>query len=116
MRATEYALCPRLTITYLNMYKFLRLYRFYQGNSRNHTEYRVNTVTFMEHFRDDFEPFVEDDVPFDRHMANLRKSGTFAGNDALVALARYLKISIVIHQAGQPVWQINGCSDDSVSV
>jgi len=84
-----------------------------EGNSRNHTEYRVNTVTFMEHFRDDFEPFVEDDVPFDRHMANLRKSGTFAGNDALVALARYLKISIVIHQAGQPVWQINGCSDDS---
>ena len=85
------------------------------GNSRNHMEYRVNTVAYMEHFRDDFEPFVEDDVPFDRHLALLRKSGTFAGNDALVALARYLKISIVIHQAGQPVWQINGCSDDTVS-
>jgi len=85
-----------------------------EGNSRNHLEYRVNTVTYMEHFREDFEPFVEDDVPFDRHAANLRKSGTFAGNDALVALARYLKVSIVIHQAGQPVWQINGCSDESV--
>lgn len=85
-----------------------------EGNSWNHLEYRGNTVTYMEHFRDDFEPFVEDDVPFDRHTANLRKSGTFAGNDALVALARYLKISIVIHQAGQPVWQINGSPDDSV--
>jgi len=85
-----------------------------EGNSRNHLEYRVNTVTYMEHFREDFEPFVEDDVPFDRHTANLRKSGTFAGNDALVALARYLKISIVIHQAGQPVWQINGNVDDNV--
>ena len=88
----------------------------FEGNSWNHLEYRGNTVTYMEHFRDDFEPFVEDDVPFDRHTANLRKSGTFAGNDALVALARYLKISIVIHQAGQPVWQINGSPDDSVSI
>jgi len=83
-----------------------------EGNSRNHMEYRANTVEYMKHFRDDFEPFVEDDVPFDRHTANLRKSGTFAGNDALVALARYLKISIVIHQSGQPIWQINGGADD----
>ncbi|RLV93175.1 hypothetical protein DV515_00013522 [Chloebia gouldiae] len=58
-----------------------------EGHSRNHVRHRQETVQFMLRQRGDFEPFVEDDVPFDKHVANLAKPGTFAGNDAIVAFA-----------------------------
>ncbi|XP_016158990.1 PREDICTED: OTU domain-containing protein 3 isoform X2 [Ficedula albicollis] len=58
--------------------------------------------------RGDFEPFVEDDVPFDKHVANLAKPGTFAGNDAIVAFARNNQINVVIHQFNAPLWQVRG--------
>ncbi|NXN03033.1 OTUD3 protein, partial [Sylvia borin] len=38
-----------------------------EGHSRNHLRHRQETVDFMVRQRGDFEPFVEDDVPFDRH-------------------------------------------------
>lgn len=58
--------------------------------------------------REDFEPFVEDDVPFDKHVTNLAKPGTFAGNDAIVAFARNNQINVVIHQFNTPLWQVQG--------
>ncbi|MEE6482185.1 hypothetical protein FKM82_013173 [Ascaphus truei] len=62
----------------------------------------------MVKHRHDFEPFVEDDVPFDRHAANLAQPGTFAGNDAIVAFARNNQVNVVIHQLNNPLWQIRG--------
>lgn len=38
-----------------------------EGHSRNHLRHRQETVEFMVRQRGDFEPFVEDDVPFDKH-------------------------------------------------
>lgn len=38
-----------------------------EGHSRNHLRHRQDTVQFMVRQRADFEPFVEDDVPFDKH-------------------------------------------------
>lgn len=58
--------------------------------------------------REDFEPFVEDDIPFEKHVANLAKPGTFAGNDAIVAFARNHQLNVVIHQLNAPLWQIRG--------
>ncbi|XP_066493221.1 OTU domain-containing protein 3 isoform X2 [Tiliqua scincoides] len=58
--------------------------------------------------REDFEPFVEDDVPFEKHVANLAQPGTFAGNDAIVAFARNNQVNVVIHQLNAPLWQICG--------
>ncbi|XP_028941193.1 OTU domain-containing protein 3 [Antrostomus carolinensis] len=55
--------------------------------------------------RGDFEPFVEDDVPFEKHVTNLAKPGTFAGNDAIVAFARNHQVNVVIHQLNAPLWQ-----------
>jgi len=67
----------------------------------------------IEH-REDFEPFVEDDVPFQTHVRQLSQPGTYGGHDALVAFARMFKVNIVIHQLNSPLWQIeggpNGCS------
>ncbi|XP_073937252.1 OTU domain-containing protein 3 isoform X3 [Castor canadensis] len=64
--------------------------------------------------REDFEPFVEDDVPFDKHVASLAKPGTFAGNDAIVAFARNHQLNVVIHQLNAPLWQIRGTDKSSV--
>ncbi|XP_060708255.1 OTU domain-containing protein 3 isoform X2 [Hemiscyllium ocellatum] len=77
-----------------------------EGHSRNHLKHRRETVDFMIKHRQDFEPFVEDDVPFDRYVANLEKPGTFVGNDVIVAFARNNQVNIVIHQLNAPLWQM----------
>ena len=37
------------------------------GHSKHHLKHRQDVVDYMVQHRDDFEPFVEDDVPFQRH-------------------------------------------------
>ncbi|XP_060074418.1 OTU domain-containing protein 3-like [Ylistrum balloti] len=81
-----------------------------EGHGRNHFKYRYDVVKYMSEHRDDFEPFVEDDVPFDRHIQNLQKIGTYAGNDAIVAFARLQQVNVIIHQLGSPFLLIRGLS------
>ena len=38
-----------------------------EGHGRNHLKHRRDVVAYMLDHREDFEPFVEDDVPFDKH-------------------------------------------------
>ncbi|KAJ7423113.1 OTU domain-containing protein 3 [Willisornis vidua] len=85
-----------------------------EGHSRNHLRHRQETVDYMVKQREDFEPFVEDDVPFEKHVTNLAKPGTFAGNDAIVAFARNNQINVVIHQLNTPLWQIQGSDKSNV--
>ncbi|KFO72718.1 OTU domain-containing protein 3, partial [Cuculus canorus] len=85
-----------------------------EGHSRNHLRHRQETVDYMIKWREDFEPFVEDDVPFDKHVTNLAKPGTFAGNDAIVAFARNNQLNVVIHQPNAPLWQIRGTDKNNV--
>ncbi|KAM9344042.1 OTU domain-containing protein 3 [Pholidichthys leucotaenia] len=79
-----------------------------EGHSRDHLWLRQETVEYMKSHRQDFEPFVEDDVPFTQHLSNLSQPGTFAGNDAIVAFARSQQVKVVIHQLNTPLWEING--------
>ncbi|XP_076022879.1 OTU domain-containing protein 3 isoform X2 [Genypterus blacodes] len=79
-----------------------------EGHSRGHLRLRQETVQYMKSHRQDFEPFVEDDVPFAQHLSNLSQPGTFAGNDAIVAFARSQQVKVVIHQLNAPLWEING--------
>ncbi|XP_076874526.1 OTU domain-containing protein 3 isoform X2 [Brachyhypopomus gauderio] len=79
-----------------------------EGHSRDHLRLRQETVQYMTTHRQDFEPFVEDDVPFTKHVSNLAQPGTFAGNDAIVAFARSHQVKVVIHQLNAPLWEING--------
>lgn len=79
-----------------------------EGHSRGHLRLRQETVQYMMSHRQDFEPFVEDDVPFPQHLTNLAQPGTFAGNDAIVAFARSQQVKVVIHQLNAPLWEING--------
>ncbi|NXG42125.1 OTUD3 protein, partial [Psilopogon haemacephalus] len=85
-----------------------------EGHSRNHLRHRQQTVDYMVKQREDFEPFVEDDVPFEKHVTNLAKPGTFAGNDAIVAFARNNQMNVVIHQLNAPLWQIRGTDKPNV--
>ncbi|KFV60835.1 OTU domain-containing protein 3, partial [Tyto alba] len=85
-----------------------------EGHSRNHLRHRQETVDYMVKQREDFEPFVEDDVPFEKHVTNLAKPGTFAGNDAIVAFARNNQMNVVIHQLNAPLWQIRGTDKNNV--
>lgn len=78
------------------------------GTPNTHQKHRQDVVAYMRQHRSDFEPFVEDDVPFDRHLSNLAELGTYAGNDCIVAFARLHEVNIVIHQLNAPLWQISG--------
>lgn len=42
-----------------------------EGHSRGHLRLRQETVQYMMSHRQDFEPFVEDDVPFSQHCKNI---------------------------------------------
>ncbi|KAK3088164.1 hypothetical protein FSP39_015555 [Pinctada imbricata] len=79
-----------------------------EGHGRTHFKYRFDVVKYMMEHRDDFEPFVEDDIPFERHVLNLRKLGTYGGNDAIVAFARLHQVNVVIHQLNAPFIMIQG--------
>ncbi|XP_034394229.1 OTU domain-containing protein 3 [Cyclopterus lumpus] len=83
-----------------------------EGHSRGHLRLRQETVQFMMSHRQDFEPFVEDDVPFAQHLSNLSQPGTFAGNDAIVAFARSQQVKVVIHQLNTALWEINGAEKE----
>ncbi|XP_071944345.1 OTU domain-containing protein 3-like [Antedon mediterranea] len=80
----------------------------FEGHGRNHLHHREDTVQYIIDHRELFEPFVEDDVPFERHVSNLRKSGTYAGNDAIVGFARLKELTVVIHQLNAPVFRVSG--------
>lgn len=47
-----------------------------EGHSRSHLELRQETVQYMMSHRQDFEPFVEDDIPFTEHCKNMTPSLT----------------------------------------
>lgn len=81
-----------------------------EGHARNHLKHRHDTVDYMHKHRADFEPFVEDDISFEKHVSNLSTPGTYAGNDAIVAFARLRGVTVVIHQLNTPLWQISGTS------
>ena len=41
------------------------------------------------------------------------KDGEFAGNEAIVALAKFHRVEIIIHQANQAVWNIDGATEQT---
>lgn len=76
------------------------------GNIHEHMLHRQDVVQFMSDNREDFEPFVEDDLSFDEHTRNLSQLGTFGGNDSIVSFARLYELTVVIHQLNKPLWQV----------
>ncbi|XP_068754292.1 OTU domain-containing protein 3-like isoform X2 [Montipora capricornis] len=78
------------------------------GDHTTHTQHRRETVKYMRDHRSDFEPFMEDNVSFDKHLQDLSKLSTYGGNDSIVAFARNHGVNVVIHQLNEPRWVICG--------
>jgi OTU domain-containing protein 3 len=86
-----------------------------EGHPRNHLDHRRAVVQYMRENRGDFEPFVEDDEPFEKYVQTLAQPGTFAGNDVIVAFARLHNVTVVIHQLNSPAWLIHPSKDEHPS-
>ncbi|XP_071146148.1 OTU domain-containing protein 3-like isoform X2 [Mytilus edulis] len=87
-----------------------------EGHCRNHYKYRFEICNYMSEHREEFEPFVEDDTPFEKYIKNLSAIGTYAGNDAIVAFARLYQINVVIHQLNSPFLLIQGPKTQSQTI
>ena len=78
------------------------------GSSNDHFLYRTEVVNYMRQNRQDFEAFIEDGQSLDSHLSSLAESGTFAGNESIVAFARLHNVTVVIHQLSLSPLQIHG--------
>lgn len=69
-------------------------------------KYRSMVVQFIMKHREMFEPFIEDDVPFDEYCQSMGKDGTWAGNMELQAASLVTHSNICIHLKMSPRWYI----------
>jgi OTU domain-containing protein 3 len=58
-----------------------------------------------------FEPFIEDDVPFEDYCKTMDDDGTWAGNMELQAASLVTRSNICIHRNMSPRWYIRNFED-----
>jgi hypothetical protein len=64
----------------------------------------------MQDHREEFEPFVEDEVPFDEYCKTMRDDGTWAGHMELQATSLVTHHNICIHQVPELLCDKHICS------
>ncbi|CAG8478049.1 4021_t:CDS:10, partial [Funneliformis mosseae] len=84
--------------------------QFY-GNTKQHSKIRKEICAYLEENFDHFQFFVEDDKPFDYHLAQMKKDGTYGGNMELVGFAQLYEVDIKIYQPGT-IYVIEGSEDN----
>jgi OTU domain-containing protein 3 len=77
------------------------------GDASGHRDLRQRIIDYVETNRDDFEPFMEDDEPFDDYVDRMREDGEWGGNQELCAAARLLNRQIIIHQFQAPRMELS---------
>ncbi|XP_012079270.1 OVARIAN TUMOR DOMAIN-containing deubiquitinating enzyme 7 isoform X2 [Jatropha curcas] len=77
-----------------------------EGSEEEHGKYRRMAVQYIMKNREMFEPFIEDDVPFDEYCKSMEKDGTWAGHMELQAASLVTRSNICIHQNMSPRWYI----------
>lgn len=77
-----------------------------EGDEEEYTKYRQMVVEYIMNHREDFEPFVEDDVPFDEYCRSMQEDGTWAGHMELQAASLVTQTNICIHRHMSPRWHI----------
>jgi OTU domain-containing protein 3 len=68
------------------------------GQEEQHAIYRQSVVDYVQEHREEFEPFVEDEVPFNEYCSAMREDGTWAGHMELQATSLVTGCNICIHQ------------------
>ncbi|KAG8043880.1 hypothetical protein GUJ93_ZPchr0458g22816 [Zizania palustris] len=81
-----------------------------EGNEEEHMKYRAMVVQYIKEHRVDFEPFIEDEVPFEKYCDSMLKDGTWAGHMELQAASLLTRRNICIHMLNSPRWYINNFS------
>ncbi|KAF8101476.1 hypothetical protein N665_0205s0068 [Sinapis alba] len=82
-----------------------------EGNEDEHSKYRNMVVHYIVKNREMFEPFIEDDVPFEDYCKTMDDDGTWAGNMELQAASLVTRSNICIHRSLSPRWYIRNFED-----
>ncbi|KAF3438985.1 hypothetical protein FNV43_RR17260 [Rhamnella rubrinervis] len=82
-----------------------------EGNEEEHMKYRSMAVQYILKNREMFEPFIEDEVPFDEYCQLMEKDGTWAGHMELQAASLVTHSNICIHRNMSPRWYIQNFDD-----
>ncbi|XP_074377737.1 OVARIAN TUMOR DOMAIN-containing deubiquitinating enzyme 7 isoform X3 [Apium graveolens] len=77
-----------------------------EGNEDEHMKYRKMVVDFIRNNQETYEPFMEDQVPFDEYCQSMENDGTWAGHMELQAASLVTHSNICIHQKMSPRWYI----------
>ncbi|KAG2569637.1 OVARIAN TUMOR DOMAIN-containing deubiquitinating enzyme 7-like isoform X4 [Panicum virgatum] len=81
-----------------------------EGSEEEHMKYRAMVVEYIVKHREDFEPFIEDEIPFEQYCDSMLKDGTWAGHMELQAASLLTRRNICIHMLNSPRWYINNFS------
>ncbi|KAL6563125.1 hypothetical protein OROHE_005712 [Orobanche hederae] len=84
------------------------------GSEDEHGKYRSMVVKYIMNNREIFEPFIEDDIPFDEYCQSMEKDGTWAGHMELQAASLVTRSNICIHQYTLPRWYIRNFDQHGV--
>uniref|UniRef100_A0A0D9ZS80 OTU domain-containing protein n=1 Tax=Oryza glumipatula TaxID=40148 RepID=A0A0D9ZS80_9ORYZ len=82
-----------------------------EGNEEEHMKYRAMIVQYIKEHRVDFEPFIEDEEPFEKYCDSMLEDGTWAGHMELQASSILTRKNICIHMLNSPRWYIRNFSD-----
>ncbi|WOG93068.1 hypothetical protein DCAR_0312349 [Daucus carota subsp. sativus] len=77
-----------------------------EGDEDEHMKYRKMVVDFIRNNKETYEPFIEDQVPFDEYCQSMENDGTWAGHMELQAASLVTHSNICIHQKMSPRWYI----------
>jgi OTU domain-containing protein 3 len=81
-----------------------------EGNEEAHGEYWHLAVDYIQDHWEEFEPFVEDEVPFDEYCKTMRDDGNWAGHMELQATSLVTHHNVCIHQVLEPLCHKRICS------
>lgn len=77
-----------------------------EGNENSHIEYREKCVNYMKDHKEIFEPFIEDDEPFDDYIKRMSKDREWGGNLEIYALSMLLEANFYIYIYEQPMYVV----------
>ncbi|KAJ0096596.1 hypothetical protein Patl1_28648 [Pistacia atlantica] len=79
------------------------LHNLYGSSSHRYAQFKIQSVVLKiwgcsQKNRETFEPFIEDDVPFDEYCLSMEEDGTWAGHMELQAASLVTRCNICIHR------------------
>ena len=77
-----------------------------EGNESHYKEYREKCINYMKENKDEFAPFIEDDVPIDKYIEKMSKNGEWGGNLEIYALSKLLEANFYIYIYEHPMYVV----------